>query len=600
MLTIERLNQRLYGSKDTVRGLLRLVSLVNSTAGVGLLIYGYGFNLTTAQVSTVFGWLDLVFAVFVLIYLCRVVYSFHRMEYLRRTLAEAALIALLITNGISNYLFGYKFLYAVSQALELTSYTAFYEVVSTLFLMLLVGLEVTKASTQIGTYKLKPTVTFLLSFVLLILGGAGLLMLPAMTVIDGSMPALDALFTSTSAVCVTGLIVVDTATYFTFKGQLLILALIQLGGLGMISFATFVASILRQNLGLKHQYIIQGYLSSESLSSAISLLRRIVFLTLLIEALGAVAIFFTWSPEVQFDTLGEKIYFSVFHSISAFCNAGFSIYTNGLYEVPVRSSYVLHLIIAGIIILGGLGFATLSDVFSPAAMRERLEKPWKDWRLNSKITVYMAAALIGFGAVLFFLLERNNTLVNLNLTERLITAFFQSVTTRTAGFNTVDFSQLEMPTLVMMMFLMFVGASPGSTGGGIKTTTFLIIAISVISTMQGSKVISLAKRTIPRELLFKAFSVITFAASYNLISIFVLTITEPDAAFIQLMFEQVSAFGTVGLSTGITADLSPAGKLMIISSMYIGRVGSTTLALAISRQVISNAYKYPETFIMVG
>ncbi|QHT66866.1 ATPase [Rhodocytophaga rosea] len=600
MLTVERLNNRLYNSRERVYTWLRYITLFNSLLAIALLIYGYGFNLTHEAVSMVFGWLDVIFGSFVLVYLIRVLYSFHRQEFIKRTGTEAFIMALLIANGIVNYIFGFKVLYFLSNWLEFKNYTSFYEVVSTIFLIVLIGLETSKASIRISAVKLKPASSFIGSFILLVFAGAGLLMLPAMTNTPNGMPFIDALFTSASAACVTGLIVVDTATYFTFKGQLIILFLIQLGGIGIISFATFFAALLKEGMGLKHQSIIHDFMSSESLFSSQGLLRQVIWLTLLIEGIGFVAIFMTWGPEAQFESLGEKLFFSLFHSIAAFCNAGFSLYTNNLYELPVRTAYILHIVIALLVVMGGLGFSPIMDVFSPKALRERLMMPWKDWKLNSKIAIYMAIILIVFGTVGYYLLERKNSLSGLNFTEAVITAFFQSVITRTAGFNTVDFTKLLDPTLIMIIFLMFIGASPGSTGGGIKTTTFLLIAVSVISTIRGKKIISIDKRTIPMELLFKAFSVITFAAAYCLLAVFVLSITEPKQNGIDLLFEQVSAFATVGLSTGVTPQLSPFGKILITFSMFLGRVGTVTLALAISRPVISNAYHYPDAHVMVG
>jgi potassium uptake TrkH family protein len=600
MLTVERLNNRLYNSRERVYSWLRYITLFNSLLSIGLLIYGYGFNLTHESVSMVFGWLDIIFASFVLVYLARILYSFHRRDFIKRTPTEAFIMLLLIANGIANYIFGFKALYYLSDWLEFKNYTSFYEVVSTVLLVVIISLETSKASIRISDIKLKPASTFIGSFILLIFSGAGLLMLPAMTNTPNGMPFIDALFTSASASCVTGLIVVDTATYFTFKGQLIILFLIQLGGLGIISFTTFFAVLLREGMGIKHQSIIHDFMSGESLFSSQGLLRQVIWLTVLIEGIGFLAIFLTWGPEAEFENLSQKLFFSLFHSISSFCNAGFSLYTNGMYEQPVRTAYILHLVMACIVIIGGLGFSPIMDVFSPMALRERLAMPWKDWKLNSKIAIYMAIVLIVFGTAGFYLLERNNTLAGTNLTESLITSFFQSVVTRTAGFNTVDTTKLLDPTLILMMFLMFIGASPGSTGGGIKTTTFLLIAVSVISTIRGKKIISIDKRTIPMELLFKAFSVITFAAAYCLLAVFILSITEPTQEGIKLLFEQVSAFATVGLSTGVTPQLSPLGKILITFSMFLGRVGTVTLALAISRPVLSNAFHYPDAHVMVG
>jgi potassium uptake TrkH family protein len=599
-LTTERLNRLLYNSKDRVYLLLRIITYINSTLAACLLVYGYGFNLTAIQTNRIFGYIDLIYLVFIVIYLTRLLYSFQRRAFIRRTSTEAMIFSLLVLNGIINYVVGFRILYEIYLWLGVENYNAFYEIVSTIFLIILIALEVSKASTRLPLAKLKPSTVFIGSFMLIIAIGAGLLMLPAMTNTPTGMPLLDALFTATSAACVTGLIVVDTATYFTYKGQLIILTLIQIGGIGMLSFTTFFATLLRQGVGLKHQSAIQDFLSSESLLSSRGLLQQVVLLTLLIEGLGFMAIFLTWGPEAEFKNLGEKLFFSIFHSVSAFCNAGFSLYTNGLYESPVRQSYILHLVVASIIIFGGLGFSPIMDVFSPRSLRERLSMPWKDWKLNTKLAIYTAIALIMFGMIVYYLLERNNTLAGLNILEALITSFFQSVTTRTAGFNTVDFTKLQNPTLIVMMFLMFIGASPGSTGGGIKTITFLLIAVSVISTIRGRKLIAIDKRTIPMDLLFKAYSVISFSAAYIFLGVFILSITEPGQESIDLLFEQVSAFATVGLSTGVTPQLSTPGRIVIIVSMFIGRVGTITLALALSRPVMSNAYRYPDAHLMVG
>jgi len=600
MLTTERLNRGLYNTKNRVYSLLRLLTYICSLTAITLLIYGYGFNLTNEEVTKIFGVLDGVVTVFVMIYLTRLLYSFNRKAFLKRTITEALMMSVLFINGIFNYIFGYNILYIVSEYLEFNNFRSFYEVVTTIFVLVLVGVEISKVSTRISGAKLKPAVTFISSFLLIIVLGTGLLMLPAMTTSPRPMAFLDALFTAASATCVTGLIVVDTATYFTFKGQLIILFLIQIGGIGMVTFATFFAIFLKEGVGIKHQSVMQSYLSTESLLSTQGLLRQIVLLTLSIEFAGFIAIFLTWGSAAHFDSLSQKLYFSIFHSISAFCNAGFSLYTNGLYELPIQGAYILHLVIAFLIILGSLGFSPLMDLFSVSSLRERLAMPWKDWKLNTKIAVYMSAALIVFGTVGFFFLEKNKALADKNLVEAIITSFFQSVTTRTAGFNTVDFSQLAIPTIIMMLFLMFIGASSGSTGGGIKTTTFFVIAVSVLSTIRGKKVVSIEKRTIPSELLFRAYSVITFAAAYNLLALFILSISEPDLEIINVFFEQVSAFATVGLSTGITPQLSAVGKVVIIISMFLGRVGTITIALAVSRQVITNAYQYPNAHLMVG
>ena len=327
------------------------------------------------------------------------------------------------------------------------------------------------------------------------------------------------------------------------------------------------------------------------------MVRYVLVFTVTVQFFGALLLSTQFVPEYG---IGKGTFFSVFHSISAFCNAGISLFPVGLYTEPVRFAYVLHLTIAGLIIVGGIGFPTLMDVLSPRSMRERLHEPWKNWKLLSRITIYTSAWLIVLGTIGFFLLEYFNTLAHLNFVEALITSFFQSVTTRTAGYNTVDIGALSVPTLLMFIFLMFIGASPGSTGGGIKTTTFTIIMLSVWTTIRGKRFVEIGNRTIPHSVSYKAFSVFAFAAMLNLVFLFILTITDSQFDILSLAVEQVSAFATVGLSTGITAGFSDAGKLVLILSMFIGRVGTLTLALALSTRASSTAYKYPEAQIAVG
>ena len=466
-------------------------------------------------------------------------------------------------------------------------------------MFLLIGYDTVKVSVRISHIKIKPSTTFVLSFLTLILIGTGVLCLPAMTVAPGGMPFLDALFTATSATCVTGLIVVDTATYFTTRGQAFIILLVQLGGLGIISFASFFATFLRQGVGIKQQALIQDYLSSESLLSAQGLLKRIILMTLSLEFITFLLVYFSWG-DIPFDSVIQKVFFSAFHAISAFCNAGFSLYSDNLYQPGINTAYIIHLIIIASVILGGIGFSTLEDLFSIRNLRDRLKNTWRDWKVSTKIAVYTSATLLLFGSIVFYLLEKDNTLAGLNIFEALLTSFFQSGSARTAGFNTVDFGELRNPTLIMIIFLMFIGASSGSVGGGIKTSTFYLIVSSVIATLRGRLKIEIGKRFIPKELLFKALSIFFFAATINLIGIFALTLFEPEIDVLELVFEQVSAFGTVGLSTGITAELSTPSRFVLMISMFLGRVGILTFALALSTRMTATSYKYPKAHLMIG
>ncbi|MBF9253923.1 ATPase [Pontibacter sp. 172403-2] len=599
-MNTESLNRHLYDSKLLAYAIMRRTAYVLAVLAVGLLLYAHGVEKNQYRLQLLYYVIDAILAVFVLIYLVRILYAFERIKFLRRTWFEGMLLSIIFLNEFCTYVLGFPVVYTVFDNIGIPLSVEFYRVLVSLYMLVLLVVELLETRIHLKTIQLKPSIAFILSFVLLIFGGAGLFMLPKMTNAPEGMRFLDALFMATSAGCVTGLAVVDPGTYFTFSGQVVLLLLIQMGGLGILTFATFFASLMRQGVGIKQHVAMHQLLEGETLFSSKGMLRNLIFLTLAIEGIGAFAVFLTWGPETHFVNLGSKIFFSIFHAVSAFCNAGFSLYPQGLYTEPVRYAYVLHLVIAMLIIFGGLGFPTIVDLFSPKAMRERMEMPWKNWKMLTRVAVYTTAALLVFGTVGFFLLEYYNTLSELNLAEALVTSFFQSVTTRTAGFNTVEISELSVPTMLLFIFLMFIGGSPGSTAGGIKTTTFTVILLAVWTTIRNKRHLEIGHRTIPHAVAYKAFSVFAFAAILNITFLFILSISDAQYDIIKLAMEQVSAFATVGLSTGITAGLSDVGKLVIILSMYLGRVGTLTLALALSTKASYVAHKYPETHLVVG
>jgi len=596
----EWLNNAIYNSRSAVLNTLAsLKAFIWFTAAV-LLFFVFGFETESNELEQVFLGLDVVLIIYFFSFIIRLLYEFRRRDFLINNKLETLLVLIIIVNTISNYYFDNQLIKYLTGALGFKNYQDAYLTFITFYFLVLIVYEFIKASTVLSKLKTKPARTFIYSFVLLIAFGTGVLMLPAMSIQEGSMPFMDALFTAVSASCVTGLIVVDTATYFTMKGQFVIMILFQLGGLGIISFTSFFATFLKSGVGIKQQLMLQDFLVSESLFSAKGLLRKIIAITLVIELTSFVLIFFSWGEDVVFDSMGQKIFFSAFHSVSAFCNAGFSLFTNGLFEEGVANSYILHIIIALTLILGGLGFSSIQDLFSKKKLKDRFENPWKDWALSTKIAVYTSLVLLASGTLVFYLLEQDNSLGDKNFIESLIASFFQSATARTAGFNTVDFGALRTPTLIVIAFLMFIGASSGSVGGGIKTSTFYLLIVSVFATLRGRLKIEIDRKFIPKELLFKALSIFFFAASLNLIGIFILTITDRQFTLMQLIFEEVSAFGTVGLSTGITSELSLAGRVVIILSMFIGRVGTLTFALALSSRKSTKSYKYPKAHLMVG
>lgn len=597
----EKANIRLYDSRDRVLKDLRSAGVLISSLTIFVLIYFHGFKLSLAESAIVEFTVKFSIGFYLLKYVVEFIYSFSPIQHLKSTRWEGILMLFLFINILSINIFGTEIMGFLGSLIGMETLDQFFILFIQGYFLLIVFLELGKASTFLPFASLSPPALLAISFIFLIFIGSGLLMLPEMTAPGKTLNYGEALFTSISASCVTGLQVVDTATNFTFKGQFLIMLLFQLGGLNIISFATFFAIFTKKGIGIRHQSLIQATYSNESLTSSAELFRKIIRFTFQIEAIGALLIFFSWGDKFHFESLGQRLFYSFFHSISAFNNAGFSLFTNGLMENPIQNSYMLHIVIAVIIIFGGLGFGTIKDLFTLRQVRERMQKPWKTLTTGSKISLYSTGALLVLGFIVFFVLEYNNTLSNQGTSSKVVASFFQSVTTRTAGFNTVDIGALTLPVLVFFIFLMFIGASTGSTGGGIKTSTFALVFLSAWATIRGKKKVEIFKQTIPWDLLNRAFSIFLFSATTILLGIFILSVTDSELGLAQLAFEEVSAFCTVGLSTGITADLSATGKAVIMLSMFIGRIGTITLAFALSsKKRESNDYKYPKANFMVG
>lgn len=596
----ERVNLFVYDSQPKVAAFFKLIMPITAFVSLGILIYYYGFGKHFTEGSVLLKLIRYAFLVFFLNYLSRFLYATGKWRFFKRHSFEGILMIVAAVEAASSMFSKFPLFENLLASTGFENFERWYVISMHLYMLVLVGMEILKYGQKLLNLKIKPGLLFSASFMVLIMAGSGLLMLPEMTSTGESMGLLNAVFTSTSATCVTGLIVEDTATFFSLKGQLLLLIMIQLGGLGILSFASFFALFVKRGLGIRQQTALQDMLSTDSLFNARDLLRQIILYTFTIELVGAFLIYATWSPEIQFHSFGHKVYYSVFHSISAFCNAGFALFSNGLMEKGVITSYMQHMVIIVLILLGGIGFPVLRDLTSISRLRERMRKPWMKWKMSTTVAIYATLLLMIGGAVIFYFLERDNTLKGLQPLEAVVTALFQSVTARTAGFNTVDMGAMTNATTVMFIFLMFIGASSGGTGGGIKTSTFFVILLAGYSTIRGKKVLHFRGKTIPQELLNKAYSLFIFGASWVLFMVFCLSISEPDMNIMSIVFETVSAFGTVGVSTGITAALSPMGKVLIVLTMFIGRVGLLTLAFALSSPVASNNYKYPNTHMMIG
>jgi trk system potassium uptake protein len=596
----EKVNLFLYSSKDRNLRILRYASFFVSLFAISILVIFYGFKLESATKELCVSIIKATFVFYVIAYLIKFLYTFEPRKFLKETRLEGLLMLLLVIDGISHFLFNIPLVQNFFYQLGFHNFTDIYILFIQLYLLVIVSIDLSSLTAKLDRLNLAPSTLFILSFIILISIGSVLLMLPEMNTTGISMPLLDAIFTSISASCVTGLIVVDTATFFTIKGHFIILVLMQLGGLSIISFATFIISISGTGVGIKQQLMMKDFLSTDSLFSTKGLLRQIILLTLTIESAGAISIFFLWDPSLHFETLGDKIFCSVFHAVSAFNNAGFSLFSNGLYENGVKHSYILHIVIAALIFFGGIGFSSIRDLFGIDSLRQRLKYPWKQIKLTTQISLYVSIGLILAGTIAFFVLEQQNTLRNTRFVEAIITSVFQSITARTAGFNTVDFSMIGQPMLIFFIFLMFIGASSGSTGGGIKTSTFALLILSAYSTIRGKRNFEIGRYSISYELMNRAFSIAFFASGIVFIGVFILTLTDPQIPILQLVFEEVSAFATVGLSTGITSSLSVAGKIVLMCSMFIGRIGILTLAFTLSSRVVSRNYKLPGAHITVG
>lgn len=436
-----------------------------------------------------------------------------------------------------------------------------------------------------------PTQVLALGFAALILLGTFLLTLPIATVDGQGTSFIDALFTSTSATCITGLAVVDTGQYFTVFGQMVILFLVQIGGLGFMSFATLFAIILGKKITLKERILLQEAYNQLNTGGIVQLVKYILYFSFLIEGLGALILAAHW-----FHDLGWKkaIYFGIFHAVTAFNNAGFDLFGHYQSLCGYVNDGIVNLVIIGLVVLGGLGFTVLAELFLHRG---------KKLHLHSYLVLKTTAILIMVSTIVIYCLEVGNpqTLQPLDPRSRILASLFQAITPRSVGFSTLPTGDLRDGTLFFMSMLMFIGAAPGSTGGGIKITTFAVILLSLKAALTGKHYLTVRERIIPKSQIEKAY-IIAFLALLAIMTVtIILTITE-DEEFLPLLFEAVSAFATVGLSTGITPDLTLGGKITLILAMYTGRVGLLTLAfaLALGKKGYKPELKYPEEKILIG
>jgi Trk-type K+ transport system membrane component len=601
----ERCNVYLYKSKSRNLGILKILKLfVSFTALVILAIY-YGYPYTPESDILLMNIMRMSFGFYVFHYLIKLIYDFHPWEFIKRTWFEAIIMVILVLEGASHLLFDTLIHEPIVRAISGSMGTDLSLLFIQIYFFVVVIADLMRKGRVLPRIKMHPAVIFILSFLGIITVGTLLLMMPEMTTSGNGMPALDAFFTSTSATCVTGLMVEDTMHFFTFKGQTVILALIQLGGLNIIAFSSFLALAARFGVSVLQHDVIEDFVNHDSFLSGKSMLKRVVLWCLGIEIIGAIALGVVWSSEIPFNGIGDRIFSSVFHSVSAFNNAGITLFTDGLAHPWVATNWLVHWVITILVFVGALGTVALFDMFDPARLRSRLIHPWKTIGFATKIALYFSLLLVLFGSISFAFLEWNGVMQGMSGFGKLTTSVLQSVT-RTSGFSTVDIGSTGIPMLLIFIVLMFIGGSSSSTGGGIKTSTFSVILSDVWRTVRGLDHVHLFKRTISPALRSRAYSVLMFFIFGNIVFLFILTITEAPLlsegrfSFLDLAFEQVSAMGTVGLSTGLTSHLSPIGKIIISLAMFIGRVGTLTVAFALGGSAIKAHFKYPEGHTMIG
>ncbi|KRF42863.1 TrkH family potassium uptake protein [Paenibacillus sp. Soil787] len=447
---------------------------------------------------------------------------------------------------------------------------------------------------KMSIWRLTPPQILVLGFAAIIFLGAGLLTLPFASATGHSIAFIDALFTSTSATCVTGLVVVDTGSTYTMFGQIVIVSLIQVGGLGFMTMSTLIAFAFRKKITLKERLVLQEAFNQSSMEGIVRLIRKVIIYSLTIEAIAAVILTIRWSFDMEF---AQALYFGIWHSISMFNNAGFDLF--GTVDAPFVSftayadDFVVNFVVMAIIVLGGIGFIVMSDVMD---FRNK-----KKLTLHSKVVLSMSGFLIVFGALVIFIFEftNNRTMGSLDMGGKVLASFFQSIVPRTAGPNTVDIGALRQATQFFIIILMFIGASPGSTGGGIKTTTFTILISAIVTMIRGKEDIVIYRYRLAKDRILKAIT-LSMMALFLVIFVTMLLSTTEDSPFLKILFEVTSAFGTVGLSMGLTPELTTFGKVLISLTMFAGRLGTITLAYALQPKQEKELYRYPEGKITIG
>lgn len=594
---------------DVVKSIVSLIRKVTSITLLWvslfaclLVVYHIGFYLSPNVISSLQEAYNFLIVVIFIASLLRLVLMPKNTLSVNRWIAHIVLVLLLFI--ISSARVFYPLYFFESGFSFLTYFSNKIFVFAAFVLVFLI--EASRSSMELLKPAQNPATLIIFSFLFLIVFGTAMLILPKAT--TNGISFVNAVFTSTSAVCVTGLIVLDTATAFTPFGKVILLLLIQLGGLGIMTFSTFFGLFFKGNLSFKNQLFLKDMLNETNLSGVFKSIVKIVVFTFVIEIIGIALIFLTLSGEID-----DRLFVSAFHSVSAFCNAGFSTFANGLMQQGISNNYALHLVIALLVIIGGVGFPVainfyqfikqgvkkvLSRIFNPSRAGSHIPNPLTT---STRLVVYTTLGLILLGSVLMAISEWNGSLVQRTFFGKIMSVLFASITPRTAGFNTIDYSAIGFSAIFLTIVLMWIGASPGSTGGGIKTTTLALAFLTAFSVARGKDHVEYGRVEFPAESIRRAFTVIFISLLIIGASVFFLMLFEQGRiGFLPAIFECVSAFSTVGLTMGVTPSLSLGGKWVIILTMFIGRLGVLTLLIGVFRKVTFKAYRYPAENIYIN
>lgn len=591
----KKINFKLFNYQELVEIVLKVLSALFLIAATSAIIYEHGFYTTPFSERIVTRIVTSAFLFYIFKFLIHWLYSPRKKLFLKENIMEFVIIIVFILSYFVSL-----YLYATYEGNRLPilihHITSYFHV----YYFCIVFVEIAKVSSIFKKVSLSPPLLMMLSFLSLIIIGSTLLRLPKMT--THFIPFIDTTFTAISASCITGLTSINIAENFTQTGQIVIMVLVQLGGMSILSFATFFITFLSHSYaGLRYQYLMKEMLETKKISETSFILRQIFFTTFVIEGAGAILLYLYWQTTGLFSSDGQALFYSIFHAISAFNNAGFSLWSDNMMAPEIYFSYFPLTIIMILVFVGGIGFMVLRDFFDPAIIKDRKKKRWRKLTIGTQIVLITTFSIIIIGTIIFCALEYNHALADKDsFFDKLFTSCFQVVVTRSAGFNITHVGSLLTPTTLLIILIMFIGSSPGSTGGGIKTTTFFVIIKSIFATIRGKNKIEFNRKTIPFQIVDKSFSIVVMSLVFIFLSSFLLSIFEPKTSFLDILFESVSSFTTSGLSTGCSSVFSDVGKVILAVNMYIGRIGTLTLAYALSKRIKETRHEYPETYFMVG